>query len=53
MILLEEGGERKSASNINYLLEEFGVSINNGKEWVEGGGGLKASIEWESGTNGN
>lgn len=38
LILLEEGGERKSASNINYLLEEFGVSINNGKEWVEGGG---------------
>ena len=31
LILLEEGGERKSTTNINYLLEEFGVSINNGQ----------------------
>lgn len=31
LILLEEGGERKSSSNVNYFMEEFGISINNGK----------------------
>lgn len=29
LILLTEGGESKSNTNINYLLEEFGVFINN------------------------
>ncbi|KAJ6217546.1 hypothetical protein RDWZM_008703 [Blomia tropicalis] len=31
LILLEEGGERKSSSNVNYFMEEFGISINNDK----------------------
>lgn len=31
LVLLSEGGEKKSGSNINFLLEEFGVSVNNGK----------------------
>ena len=29
LILLTEGGESKSNTNINYLLEEFGIFINN------------------------
>lgn len=28
-VLLGEGGESKSNTNINYLLEEFGISVNN------------------------
>lgn len=31
LVLLSEGGERKSGSNINFLLEEFGVSVNSGE----------------------
>lgn len=29
MIMLGEGGEAKNGTNINYLLEQFGISINN------------------------
>ena len=29
MILMSEGGESKSNTNINFFLEEFGVSVNN------------------------
>eukprot|EP00435_Cladocopium_sp_Y103_P011961 s478_g3.t1 len=29
LFLLGEGGEGKSNTNVNYLLEEFGISINN------------------------
>merc|ERR1712014_285487 len=28
-ILLGEGGEAKFNTNVNYLLEEFGISVNN------------------------
>ncbi|XP_046920041.2 intraflagellar transport 52 [Dermatophagoides farinae] len=31
LVLLEEGGERKSSSNINYFIEEYGTSVNNDK----------------------
>lgn len=29
LVMLSEGGEAKAGTNINYLLEEFGVSINS------------------------
>ena len=31
LVLMEEGGEKKANTNINFLLEEFGISVNNGK----------------------
>ena len=31
LVLLSEGGEKKSGCNLNFLLEEFGISVNNGK----------------------
>lgn len=30
MVLLGEGGETKYETNINFLLEEFGIMVNNG-----------------------
>lgn len=30
-VLAEEGGEKKANSNINFLLEEYGIAVNNGK----------------------
>lgn len=29
MVMLGEGGENKNGTNINYLIEQFGISINN------------------------
>lgn len=29
LVFLAEGGEAKAGTNINYLLEEFGISVNN------------------------
>lgn len=29
-VLAEEGGEKKANSNINFLLEEYGIAVNNG-----------------------
>lgn len=29
LIFLEEGGERQYSNNVNYLLEEYGISVNN------------------------
>ncbi len=29
-VLLGEGGEGKFGTNINFLLEEYGIAINNG-----------------------
>ncbi|CAG2109963.1 unnamed protein product, partial [Medioppia subpectinata] len=29
-VMLGEGGERKAGTNVNFLLEEYGISINNG-----------------------
>lgn len=34
LVTLGEGGESKHGTNINYLLEQFGMSINNGKVFV-------------------
>ncbi|KAF7631148.1 Intraflagellar transport protein 52 [Meloidogyne graminicola] len=31
-VLSSEGGEENNGTNINFLLEEFGISFNNGKE---------------------
>lgn len=31
LVTLGEGGEKKFNTNINFLLEEFGIMINNGK----------------------
>ncbi|KAK7073601.1 Intraflagellar transport protein 52, partial [Halocaridina rubra] len=28
-VLAEEGGEKKANTNINFLLEEYGISVNN------------------------
>jgi len=30
LVLMGEGGEVKSQTNINYLLEQYGISFNNG-----------------------
>lgn len=37
LVMLGEGGEKKFNTNINFLLEEFGIMINNGKkiEFIE------------------
>lgn len=31
LVTLGEGGEKKFETNINYLLEEYGIMINNGE----------------------
>lgn len=31
MVLLGEGGENEFNTNINFLLEEYGMAFNNGK----------------------
>lgn len=33
MILLGEGGEVEFNTNLNFLLEEYGMTINNGTIW--------------------
>lgn len=30
LVMLGEGGEMKHDTNINFLLEEFGIMVNNG-----------------------
>ena len=30
LVMLGEGGEKRSRTNINYLLEEYGMTINSG-----------------------
>lgn len=30
LVMLGEGGENKSNTNVNFLLEEFGIMVNNG-----------------------
>lgn len=30
LVMLGEGGEKKFNTNINFLLEEFGIMVNNG-----------------------
>lgn len=34
MVMLGEGGETKYETNINFLLEEFGIMVNNGTNFV-------------------
>lgn len=29
-VMMSEGGEAKLETNINFLLEEFGIALNNG-----------------------
>lgn len=31
LVMLGEGGEMKYDTNINFLLEEFGIMVNNGE----------------------
>ena len=31
LVLMTEGGEQKQNTNINFLLEEYGIMVNNGK----------------------
>lgn len=33
LVMLGEGGEMKFDTNINFLLEEFGIMVNNGACW--------------------
>lgn len=35
MILLGEGGEAEFNTNLNFLLEDYGMSINNGKFYLQ------------------
>ena len=50
--MLGEGGEKRSKTNINYLLEEYGMSINSGQWrnlpscWTRQG-----SVVWLSGAD--
>ena len=30
MVMLGEGGETELGTNVNFLLEEFGIALNNG-----------------------
>lgn len=32
LVMLGEGGEMKYDTNINFLLEEFGIMVNNGED---------------------
>lgn len=34
LVMLGEGGENKSNTNINFLIEEYGVMVNNGSDGV-------------------
>ena len=31
LIMLSEGGETRLGTNVNFLLEEFGIALNNGR----------------------
>jgi len=31
LVLMGEGGESRSQTNINYLLEQYGISVNSGQ----------------------
>ncbi len=35
LVLMGEGGEAKSETNLNFLLEEYGVMVNNGKHILD------------------
>lgn len=32
LVMVGEGGERKAATNVNFLLEEYGIAVNNGQQ---------------------
>jgi len=31
LVLMSEGGESRAQTNINYLLEQYGISVNSGQ----------------------
>lgn len=35
LVMLGEGGESRYDTNINFLLEEYGIMVNNGNKWPE------------------
>ena len=37
LVMVTEGGETKHSTNINFLLEEFGIMANSGERGGEGG----------------
>lgn len=39
LVMVTEGGETKHSTNINFLLEEFGIMANSGERGGEGGEG--------------
>ena len=34
MMMMSEGGENKLGTNVNFLLEEFGIAVNSGRSGV-------------------
>ena len=34
MVLLGEGGESRFDTNINFLLEDYGIMVNNGEQKI-------------------
>ena len=37
LVMMTEGGESKHSTNINFLLEEFGIMANSGEKGVREG----------------
>jgi len=31
LVLMSEGGESRSQTNVNYLMEQYGISVNSGQ----------------------
>ena len=46
-MMMTEGGEEKQRTNVNFLLEEYGIMVNTG-EWGgrDGGRGEKGGEGW-------
>ena len=43
-MMMMEGGEEKQRTNVNFLLEEYGIMVNTGEKegegwWMKGGRG--------------
>ena len=34
LVLMSEGGESRSQTNVNYLLEQYGISVNSGQLFI-------------------
>ena len=54
-MMMTEGGEEKQRTNVNFLLEEYGIMVNTG-EWVgrgrEGRDGGRGGEGWGKGREG-